>query len=96
MHITQGIKYLAQENKCDWLIYAIASYQSQLTKKQYLAEFQLWELTVDLEKSTAVLTCKADTNEPPEVEQHIEYTDYPEKTAKFYVCDGVLMLPDEY
>ncbi|PSB01399.1 DUF6876 family protein [Merismopedia glauca] len=96
MHITQGIKHLASDRHCYWLIDAIRSYQPQLRKKQDLVEFQLWELTVDLDKSTAVLTCKADKNEPPSVEQHIEFTDYPEKTAKFYVCDDVLMLPEEY
>ncbi|PSB00544.1 DUF6876 family protein [Merismopedia glauca] len=96
MYITQGINHLVAENKCMWLVNAIFSYQPQLRKKPDLVEFQLWELTVDLEKSTAVLTGKADSNLEPSVEQHIEYTDYPEKGAKFYVCDDVLMLPEEY
>jgi hypothetical protein len=49
MYITSGIKHLVAENNCFWLPIVIASYQPQLSQKQYLAEFQLWELTVDLE-----------------------------------------------
>ena len=70
-----------------WLIDSIFSYR----KKE---EFQMWTLIV--RKQKALLTMREDTRGPKLVEQWIEYTDFPEGRWKFYVVDGVLMVPREY
>jgi hypothetical protein len=94
---TDGVNQLREDADCYWLIDAIASY----ARKEM---FQLWELTVDTDKNTAVLTMKEDTNEAELVRQEIEYTDFPLTEIKFYVeygsidgtnCNYILMLPSE-
>ena len=75
---TDGVKYLADEARCYWLLDAIGSYQAELAKNpdERLHELQFWTLTVNPDKS-AVLTCIADKGEPPAVRQEIEWTDFP-------------------
>lgn len=97
---TDGVKYVAENGGGQgayWLIDAIASYQG--SKELKGEEFQIWELTVDLEKKTCVLTCRADTGLPALVTQEIEYTDFDLPYIKFY-CEGTeeqmtLCLPAE-
>jgi hypothetical protein len=95
---TDGVQWLAEVAQCHWLIDAIVSYQlaPQVRGDHRLRHFQVWELQVN-EDSSAVLTCYRDSDDPA-FGQDIEYTDYPAELAprKFYVCDGVLMLPNEY
>ena len=108
---TDGIQYLAEQAEAYWLIDAIASYQYQLKRDEYLAEFQVWVISVAGEGERkypcllpqdgykAVLTCWQDTPEQglkPPVIQQIEYTDFPLIEIKLYVSGGVLMLPSEY
>jgi len=94
---TDGVKYVAENGGAYWLIDAVASYQGEpalaLTELQ---EFQLWELAVDRERNSAVLTCRADTGRKPVVRQEIEYTDFPLDEIKLYVECGVLLLPSEH
>jgi hypothetical protein len=94
---TDGVQQLANDAECFWLIDAIASYRR-------LEEFQLWELFVDVENQSAVLTMQEDSDKPELVRQEIEYTSFPLQSVKFYVelgsIDGqnpiyVLMLPTE-
>jgi hypothetical protein len=70
--LTDGVHYLAEEARCYWLLDAIGSYQPELAKHhdQRLREMQFWRLTVNADKS-AVLTCAADSGEPPVVTQQI-------------------------
>ena len=89
---TDGVQYLAYNAKAFWLIDAIASYQ---TKKIAAVPFQIWELTINEDK-TAVLTMKEDSDCPILVKQHIPYTDYPMPKIKLWLVDRVLMLPSEY
>ena len=67
-------------------------------------EFQVWELKVDLNKRSAVLTMKEDSDAPELVRQEFGYTNFPLDEIKFYIelgcIDGynpvyVLMLPSE-
>lgn len=98
---TDGIQYL--QDGAGWLLDAIASYQGEKSlSKDGLEDFQLWELKV--KDSKAVLTCRADSDEPAVVEQLIEYTDFPMEYIKIYVERGSLdgknecmiaMLPSE-
>jgi len=90
--VTDGVQYLAHKAKAFWLIDAIASYQA---KRIATIPFQLWELTVNADK-TAVLTMKEDSDCPILVSQNIPYTDYPMPKIKLWLSDRVLMLPSEY
>ena len=94
---TDGVKYVADKAGAHWLIDAIGSYQpsSKLRSNQRLQEFQLWELKVDLEAKTAVLTLREDDGVKPTVTQKIEYTDFPLPSIKLYLEHGLLMLPSE-
>ncbi|MEA5574637.1 DUF6876 family protein [Calothrix sp. UHCC 0171] len=91
---TEGIKYLADETNCYWLIDAIFSHQTeQLLSNQNLREFQIWHLRVN--NKSGILICEWDTNQ--EVLRHnIEYTDFALKHIKLYLVETVLMLPSEY
>ena len=96
--LTDGMKYLADNGKCYWLMDVVASYQKDLLKKGH--RFQLWRIEVEDQK--AVVTCKQDSNEPNLVRQEIEYTDFPLSQYEFYVIhDGgsnppVALLKGEY
>ena len=98
---TDGVNNLRENADCYWLVDAIASHRRK-------ESFQVWNLTVDLEKKSAVLTMKEDTGQPELVRQEIPYTDFPLLSIDFFVQEGgygteenwtpclVLMLPNEY
>ena len=103
---TDGIKYLAENAQCYWLIDAIASHQPTAKKNPRLKEFQLWFLHVgtghEFIKPTGhnagVLTCWEDTPTPetqPVVTQQIPFTDFPLPGIKVYLQEKILLLPDE-
>ena len=80
MVLTDGAKYVAENGGGQgayWLMDAIASHQPELRKNpdKRLQEMQFWNLAVSADK-TAVLTCVADSGEPPAVEQKIAFTDF--------------------
>ncbi len=95
------MQYLC-ENGAAWLIDAIASYQfEKVLLEGDLKYFQIWNLEVS--GSSAVLTCRSDSDEPAVISQEIEYTDFP-FNIKLYVelgsLDGgtesmICMLPSE-
>ena len=91
---TDGVKYLVDEAEAYWLLDAIASHQREVMKTD-AAEFQIWELKVNSDKS-CVLTCKGDGDWPERVHQTIEYTDFPLDYVKLWLTDNVLILPSEY
>jgi hypothetical protein len=90
---TDGVKYLADNAGCYWLIDVISSYQ--LLKEIKGISFQIWELKVN-EDQSAVVTMKEDSGCPDVVKQKIPYTDFPLDEMKFYFTDNVLMLVSEY
>ena len=103
---TDGIKYLAENAQCFWLIDAIASHQPTANKNQRLREFQLWFLHVGNAHefikpkagNAAVLTCWEDTpkaESKPVIIQQIPFTDFPLKEIKLYLKEKILLLPDE-
>ena len=100
-HLTDGVKFLADEAHCYWLLDAIGSYQPELAKHPdgRLQGIQFWRLKVNPDKS-AVLTCVADSGEPPAVTQEIEYTDFPLPEVQVWVGieEGrrIALLPSEY
>ena len=94
---TDGVKYLAEEAGAYWLLDVIASHQNApaLRDSQRLQQLQIWQLTVKADKSCR-LTCVEDDDVAPVVVQAIEFTDFPLKQVKLYVCNNVVLLPSEY
>ena len=90
---TDGIKFLAEQAQCYWLVDLVGSYQH--LKKVKDAPFQLWELTVN-EDNSAVVTMKEDSDMPVIIKQEIPFTDFPLAHIKLYLTDNVLLLPSEY
>jgi hypothetical protein len=99
--LTDGVKFLADEAQCYWLLDAIGSYQPELAKHpdERLQGIQFWKLQVNPDKS-AVLTCVADSGEPPVVTQEIECTDFPLPEVQIWVGieeeKKIALLPSEY
>ena len=102
---TDGVRHLARQAECYWLIDAIASYLPMIRRDDYLSRFCFWELVITPNPETgamnqATLICRGDTDEEPAVLQEIEYTDFPDhcdiNPLKLYQCSGVLMLTSEY
>lgn len=96
MLYTEGVKFLADKCQCYWLIDLVYSYQHR--EKFSIEPFQVWEVKVDLEAQTAVVTA-TDGNDHLLAKQVIPYTDFPLEYIKLYYTeseDWVLMLPSEY
>jgi len=93
MLYTDGIKYVVERAGAYWLIDEITYQQYHPRVKN--EEFQVWELIVDLDKSSAVLTCD-DGNDRILYTKRIDYTDFPLKEIKIYVTNNVILLPSEY
>ncbi|PZD70208.1 hypothetical protein C1752_16672 [Acaryochloris thomasi RCC1774] len=96
---TDGIKILAEDAQCHWLIDAIASHQKsyQIIYNPDLQQFQLWLLTVNEDKS-AVLACYEDSPSTCElvITQLIPMTDFILPEIKLYLEQGTLLLPSEH
>lgn len=92
IHYTDGIKIMAETAGAHWFIDLVASWQ--LSPKVRKEPFQIWTLTVTGRQAVA----RAFHDLPGEqlAEQEIEYTDFPPGEWKFYLVDGVLMVPGEY
>ncbi|NQE36740.1 hypothetical protein E5S67_04505 [Microcoleus sp. IPMA8] len=69
---TDGVKYLAENAQCFWLLDAIGSHQPRANRIHRLTEFQLWFLHVGnahefikpKRGNAAVLTCWEDSPTP--------------------------------
>ena len=91
---TEGIKYLAENARCYWLLDVIGSYQ-HLNKVKHVP-FQLWELTVNEDQTAlAVMKNMREVGMPVIIKQEIPYTDFPLDHIQLYLTDQVLMLPSE-
>jgi hypothetical protein len=92
---TDGVRHVAQQGGAYWLIDAIASWQfeSDVRDDAMLQEIQFWKLVVN-EDCSAVLTCERDTDDVA-VTQNIPFTDFPLRSIRLFLEDGVLMLPSE-
>lgn len=102
---TTGIEALAEERGAYWLIGVIGSWQPRCRRRAADAgAFQLWTIDVKPD-SSAMIYAHSDSCPAPDhrtcaatlTRQRIPFTDYPaDAPSKFYVSDGVLMLPEEY
>lgn len=91
--LTDGAHYICKHGGA-WIVDAIASYQPKLLKSEMLQEFQFWKLRVNADH-TAHLICERDTDDVV-LTQDIPFTDFPLTEIRFYLTQGVLMLPSEY
>jgi len=90
---TDGVRFVAERGGAYWLIDEIAF--AQFSEQRLLDEvFQHWVLMVH-EDRKAVLRCD-DGNGKKLYEKEIEYTDFPLSQIRFYVCEGIILLPGEY
>ena len=91
--ITEGVKFLCDQAQCYWLIDCIASYQT--IPRVVREEFQMMELTVDLEQYTGIIVV-TDGNDNELFRQDLEYTNFPLPRVKLYYTDQTVLLPREY
>ena len=89
---TDGVKYLADECQCYWLIDLVASYQ--FDKKVKREDFQVYKLKVNPDKSAIVEI--SDGNENIIVTQELEFTDFPLEEIMLWFANGVCYLPSEH
>jgi len=99
---TEGVRHVAVTGAVYWLLVQIS--YAQYSKKVSNEEFQVWKLSVKKDKS-AILTCSdggkdadAEGNAKEKIVYSLpyDYTDFPLSEIKFYLTNGVLMLPGEY
>lgn len=83
---------MAEVGRAYWLIDTIAL--MQLEKHVAVQDFQLWTLSVQLDRS-ARLVCE-DGNDNIVYETHIDFTTFPLDEIRLYVADNVILLPSEY
>jgi len=88
--ITDGVKALAEAAGCYWLLDVIGSYQYEPELDKV---FQVWKLSVDLDKSTGFVRGYNDTKLI--ITQKIPYTDFPLAELRLFLMDGVILLPNE-
>ena len=86
---TPGIQYLCEQGEAYWLLDAIASYQQDrcINNNEDLRYLQFWTLKVDLEASSAVLTCD-DGNNNVFITQEIPFTDFCLAEVQVWVGDN--------
>lgn len=90
---TDGIKFLASNAECYWLVDKIFALQYGQPSVKKL-NFQTWFLTVSSDQ-TAILKCE-DGNFNPVYSEKIIYTDFPLPQIKLFLTNNVLLLPTEY
>ena len=90
---TDGVKYLADQCKCYWLIDMVMSWQ--LDKQVKKEEFQLCRLKVNHEDNSAVFTIE-DGNYNIIAQQDIVYTDFPLDEIVVWYSNKVIYLPSEH
>ena len=93
LHLTDGVKWLAEAAQCYWLLDVVAS--TQLVRKVRAEELHVHKLKVDLKKQKAVFWVE-DGNGNKVYTQRIGYTDFPLPEITLWQIGGVIMLPSEY
>lgn len=89
---TDGVKTMAELCGAYWLIDLVASHQNPRVRKE---SFQVWTLR----KAKTAKSWRVDAtdgNDNKIAFQRIPFSDFPLDEIKLYVCDGVLMLTNEY
>lgn len=87
---TDGIQYMAETCGAYWFLDIISTELLALNKTEPF-------ISINLHVADNKGTIKADDgNENPLWERELEYTDFPEGEFRFYLIDGVALLPSEY
>ncbi len=89
---TEGVKYLAQETHCYWLLDYIFS--NQHCEELQQNPFQVWKLKV-AQDNTAIITVE-DGNKNQVKSFKLEFTDFPLEQFDLWFIEGTLILPSEY
>ena len=89
---TDGIKTIAEEEKCFWFIDCIVSYQ--LSEKFRKEEFQVWK--IERIKETQFLLTATDGNNKVLVTQEIPFSDFFFSDFTIWKEGNVLLLPSEH
>lgn len=107
MKLTDGVKFFASACRCNWLISDISSVYFTANEHEKLNDslsdgnnFFLIEVKINREEKSVIWTMREDTDSEVLYSQSYGYSDLPthysEDTIKFYLIDGVLLLPSEY
>lgn len=88
---TDGVKYLAEQANCYWLIDYIFSNQhlSKISKEP----FQTWTIKTNDNQATIIVE---DGNDNLVKKFELEFTDFPLKEFTLWFTDRILLLPSEY
>jgi len=90
MRITDGVKYFADKGGAYWAVTDILATAIMLREQFLVAK-------VVSKDNKAVITYEdGDCNKIQHATQEYGWTDLPEGEYKFYVIDGVMLLPSEY
>lgn len=92
-YVTDGVLAMAEKAGAFWLLDAIVSYQNDKRIHKKLS-IQFW--TLEVKDNKGLLYVVEDAGRPRLIEQEFSFTDFPEGKWKFYVQNGVMMLPSEY
>lgn len=90
--LTDGVKTIADEEKCYWFLYVIASYQLEEKFKQ--EEFQVWK--IERVKDTQFKLSVTNGNNRVLATQEIPYSDFFFSEFTIWKEGNVLLLPNEH
>jgi len=88
---TDGVRFLAKNAGCYWLLELIFSHQNFEEVKG--EDFQKWTLKKNDDACTVTVS-DGNGNNIKTIE--ISFTDFPLQEFNLWFCDGVLLLPTEY
>lgn len=88
---TDGVRYLAINAECYWLLEFIFGHQADASIKD--VPFQVWKLVKDGSKATISIE---DGNDNVVKTFQLNYTSFPLEEYSLWMIDGVLLLKSEY
>ena len=88
---TEGVKYLAENANCYWLIdYVFSNQLLSIISKE---PFQTWKIKTDDSQAKIIVE---DGNDNIIQQFKLEYTDFPLKEFTLWFTNKTLLLPSEY
>lgn len=88
---TDGVKYLAEQANCYWLIDYVFS--NQLDSKIRQEAFQTWQIKTHDNQATIIVE---DGNDNIIKQFKLEFSDFPLKEFTLWFTNNTLLLPSEY
>lgn len=95
---TDGLKYLANEAQCFWLITDASVIAKSLMNKSYFITIDFKRLSEkeQIEKECEAIITYSDGNDNILETQKYNVTDFPLDQLRLFFVDNTLMLPSEY